>query len=140
MNRSREAELERIYARIPRISCRGLCQAACGPIGITPQERLRIIKAVGVAPKADSETLACNLLDDQGRCRAYAVRPAVCRLWGTVGSMVCPHGCRPERPLTLEEQKAIVRDLQALGGPLRVDPLGIKAVLSDPALNPHLRR
>jgi hypothetical protein len=131
---SRDEQLEAIYRRIPRVACRGLCQNSCGPIGITAQERLRIVKVTGVAPKASPETMACNLLDGAGRCRAYSVRPAICRLWGGVKSMVCPHGCRPERTITREEEASILRDLEALGGPIRIDSLGILAVLSDPAL------
>jgi hypothetical protein len=35
-------ELEAIYARIPRIECKGLCHTSCGHIGLSEIEALRM--------------------------------------------------------------------------------------------------
>jgi Fe-S-cluster containining protein len=38
----------------------------------------------------------CAALDlETKRCRVYDRRPLICRLFGMVKAMRCPHGCRP---------------------------------------------
>lgn len=57
----------------------------------------------------------CPALDDRKRCSAYDKRPMICRLWGVVETMKCPHGCRPSpRYLTDEQGKdmlALAREI-----------------------------
>lgn len=89
--------LEQIYRQVPRVKCKGLCTASCGPIGMSSKEWQRFRRANdGQAPSYDPDTLRCNALVD-GRCTVYTVRPLVCRLWGAVEKMPCPHGCEVEK-------------------------------------------
>ena len=60
-------------------------------------------------------SLTCPYLNKWGLCDAYAVRPAICRLWGVVKKMACPWGCQPERWLTDAETYAILQRLDSLG-------------------------
>jgi hypothetical protein len=122
---SKLEELEAIYRRIPRVACRGMCQDSCGPLGMTRLERSRIVKAAGCGTGADPATHTCNMLTPDGRCGVYAVRPAVCRLWGATEYLPCPHGCRPERVLSRAEAVRILRDVAAVGGAGWVDPVGL---------------
>ncbi len=107
---TRKLSLEDIYARIPTVHCKGLCQESCGPIAMSNEEDRRL-RALGVviSPMADAvqavergEEYWCPALRD-GRCTVYDARPTICRLWGATTSMPCPHGCTPEDALSQEE-------------------------------------
>jgi hypothetical protein len=122
------AQLEALYAELPRLDCKQLCADCCGLLAMTGLEFDRLLSArpnthhsmarfgrdhefvffAGPAPDpADHETLVCPLLRD-GLCTAYAVRPLICRIWHCEEGMPCPHGCVPERWLT----RAEARDFQ----------------------------
>jgi hypothetical protein len=45
-------------------------------------------------PKPTGPT--CPLLVE-GQCVGYHLRPLVCRAWGAVATMQCPHGCQPDQ-------------------------------------------
>jgi Fe-S-cluster containining protein len=90
-----------VYSQIPLIKCVGKCQASCGPIDAFSFERRIFERATSRSfPDAlkvlRSGDLTCPLLDLVGRCSVYANRPLICRLWGVVKTMQCPHGCTPE--------------------------------------------
>lgn len=102
---SRAERLAAVYARIPDARCKGLCAAACGPIGCTPAERVRIERAGGKKLTHDPETLSCSMLVD-GRCSVYEKRPLICRLYGSTVGLRCEHGCIPESGLLTDEQAA----------------------------------
>jgi len=113
--------IEWIYAEIPRLNCRRLCQRACGPILATPAEIRYFEQNAGLAfPSAfqlvDTGALSCPILGIDGSCLAYRFRPLICRLWGVVDvdGMRCPHGCQPSRWLTDGEAKALLRRAQDL--------------------------
>lgn len=101
-----DAALAEVYARLPSLECRGLCAAYCGPVRMGPAEERRAATAgvdlAGAATHPD--TLDCKALTALGRCSIYPARPMICRLWGVVESMPCPHGCRPEGGLIPDEQ------------------------------------
>jgi Fe-S-cluster containining protein len=88
--------LDRIYRSIPTVACKGLCTEACGPLNMSEVERQRIADRGVDIPTPDvligSGSLTCPALVD-GRCSVYEVRPLICRLWGAVESLPCPHGC-----------------------------------------------
>lgn len=106
--------LEAIYAELPVVECKGLCQQACGPIGLTRLENRRIRRAIGREPSARGN-LSCSLLTPDGRCEAYAFRPLICRLWGVVEAMRCPFGCVPSRWATDDEAKAWLHQASVIG-------------------------
>lgn len=99
-----ERVVHSIYAQIPDVNCKGLCQECCGPVLMSKTER----KLIKVEVAHDPETLTCNQLVD-GRCSIYEDRPLVCRLWGAVPEMPCPFGCEPT--LTSEAGHALVRGI-----------------------------
>lgn len=116
MNRKRKQKLHRIYDEIPKIKCKGLCQSFCGAIGMTGGEKEEMVKASGVEPHIVGEAMTCNYLKD-GRCSIYNDRPFICRSWGVIPAMTCPHGCEVERMLTPEEFLRIGKKVHQLGGP-----------------------
>lgn len=93
--------LERIYRAVPAVACKGLCAESCGPIDMSAEERRRIdARGVRILPLeelipvvlAGGDIGHCPALVDD-RCSVYEDRPLICRLWGAVESMPCPHGC-----------------------------------------------
>lgn len=101
MKRKVAHRLDAVYATLPTMECKGLCQESCGPLGMTPAEAKRLKELTGIEPSCD-ESLTCVYLKE-GRCSAYEARPAICRLWGMEESMSCEFGCKPTRYLTRAE-------------------------------------
>lgn len=112
---AKELQLKRLYAKVPRIACRGLCADSCGPIKASKLEVQRLEKAGGSPLSHDPETLHCSMLEN-GRCRAYEARPLICRLWGVVRGMPCVFGCVPERMLENVEGFALLERALQIGG------------------------
>jgi len=108
--------LAAIYAKVPKLVCRGLCSESCGPIAASQLEVARLEHASGKKLSVDSE-LTCSALSG-GRCSAYEARPLICRLFGTVRGMRCPHGCAPEHWLSDGKAKRLLKQSVAVGGPL----------------------
>lgn len=96
--------LDDLYATLPTVDCRGRCAMACRAIRMTGAERRRIVAAgVTVSGRLDRP---CEALTVLNRCGVYAVRPAICRLYGVADGLLCPFGCRPadgRAPLTYVE-------------------------------------
>ena len=90
--------LDRAYAAIPVVNCRGLCTDSCHSLVMTPAEQRRIRAATGIRLPLVHAGGPCGALDEDGRCQAYRERPALCRLFGSVDDplMRCPFGCVPE--------------------------------------------
>lgn len=99
------AELEEIYAKLPKLSCKGLCQESCGPIIVSGLEKRRLENRVGGEVGTVCSRNLCPLLSrNSEKCTVYHIRPLICRLWGAVESMPCKFGCVPEpRYLTHRE-------------------------------------
>jgi hypothetical protein len=123
MARATRRTLADIYARIPEVACKGLCQDSCGPIAMSTEEDRRVREAgVDIPSMADAvaalergEDYYCPALQD-GRCTVYEQRPTICRLWGATESMPCPHGCAPGQPLGRDESFELLRQAADAGG------------------------
>lgn len=101
--------LEKIYADIPALNCKRRCQEFCGPVTGGPLEQKRLAAAPRAAMPS-TEPDSCTFLDGiTGGCTIYDIRPLICRLWGLVEDLRCPHGCVPERLLTKAEAYALLR-------------------------------
>ncbi|MGH3402009.1 MAG: YkgJ family cysteine cluster protein [Streptosporangiaceae bacterium] len=105
-----DAALQELYDQVPRIpDCQGHCWLSCGPVPLSDRERQRI-RAAGYRitdedqARAQVQTYWCEALGPDGRCRVYAIRPMICRIWGTVESLRCPWGCMPEGGFMPDEQ------------------------------------
>lgn len=79
---------------LPKLECKGLCTHSCRMVLMGKSEEDVIRKKYGHVPQVD-EDLSCTMLRG-GRCAIYEDRPMVCRLWGMMERMVCPHGCIPD--------------------------------------------
>ena len=122
--RSMQKQLDALYAELPQLQCRGLCQDSCGPIGVSEGEGACVERAGG-RPLRFASRLRCTFLEpNSGRCEVYEVRPMICRLFGMVkGVMECPHGCVPERWLTRQEGYELMRRVHELTGlPAQPEP------------------
>lgn len=58
--------------------------------------------------------LTCPLLNPDGKCSVYEDRPAICRIWGAVEKMKCPHGCRPKKWMTRDESYAVLAATESI--------------------------
>lgn len=115
---NKAARLAELYALVPKIpDCKRTCWRSCGPVvqlGIlSPYEASRL-RNVEHTEREDLST--CVLLTEDNLCRAYEMRPFICRLWGTVPRMACPEGCQPERWLTNDETMDLLNRVTALSG------------------------
>ncbi len=90
-----------LYASIPSFKCKEGCTDCCGPIPFSQWERKRIKIEPGKSGKP------CPYLGEGG-CLIYEQRPFICRLFGTVPEMPCPHGCKPEKMLSSLEGKKLL--------------------------------
>lgn len=92
--------IESVYAAIPSAECKGLCQRACGPIGCSDAEAARLQENGIALPTTRHHhkegSLTCSHLSEDGRCSIYAMRPLICRLYGVIETLKCPHGCKPK--------------------------------------------
>lgn len=111
-----DADLEAVYAEIPDVGCKGLCRPWCsGVVHATSRERQRVAAVGQPLPVVDAGP--CPNLTDEGGCGVYDVRPLICRLWGAVENMPCPHGCTPaDGPLTRQEGGALVQRVVDVAG------------------------
>lgn len=97
------AVIDDVYAQLPTIDCKGLCQASCGSIGMSRPEQARIharhritLPLLTAFATPRNPLGRCPALTDDGLCGIYADRPFICRLWGLTEQMRCPHGCVPD--------------------------------------------
>jgi Fe-S-cluster containining protein len=120
--RLRGQAVRAIWARLPEtIGCKGLCTSACTWIRLTDPEReiIRSVHGFTFPDRAVNEiapgTFRCIALKD-GQCSIYNERPLICRAWGAVQSLPCPHGCRPPIMRSDAEMAEIFMDMWELEG------------------------
>jgi Fe-S-cluster containining protein len=130
MTRSKKLRILReTYAKVPSANCRGLCAASCSTIPVHAIELELLEATTGRAfetmPVFDPLVYGnakilgtgigqkCPLLV-LDRCSVYADRPLICRAFGAVDGMMCPHGCEPDRVMTGEEMKQHLRTIREL--------------------------
>jgi hypothetical protein len=126
-DKSYNQQLQEIYAKIPKVACQRKCQNACGVIPVQRPELKKIRKKAqvdienylldgpeGITMMFNAETERCPVLDKEGNCTVYEVRPFMCRLFGAVEGMLCPEGCIAERILSREEVAVLVHQLRQL--------------------------
>lgn len=145
-----DAALQELYDRIPALpDCDGRCWTSCGPINMADRERQRIRRAgYRITPYRQAmrhvDTYYCEALTGDRQCAVYDLRPLVCRLWGTVESLPCVYGCRPEGGyLTDAEGYWLIAESLRLGGgedrpALSVEEIG--AVMAREGIAAELRR
>jgi uncharacterized protein len=119
--------LEKLYAEIPTFECITGCHSCCGPVTGSREELRRAPKinnpAYAVQLVLDGEEiwnhncLTCPYVTDAG-CGIYEDRPMLCRLFGASDEprMRCPHGRKPEKPLTVEQTQRLFDRYLKIGG------------------------
>jgi hypothetical protein len=112
--------IERVWAKVPPMECKGLCHDSCGPIAMSRLEWDLLREAGGekVAPflGADGRPSRCPYLTPENRCSVYEVRPLICRLWGASEVMPCPNGCRGSGTVSDAEGKRLLDKADAVSG------------------------
>jgi hypothetical protein len=120
--------LAEIYAKIPSIQCQRKCHAQCSVIPLEALELVQLKAAMredlpvqrlenGILTVFDEARGCCPALNVFRACSAYEARPLICRLWGVVERLQCPHGCLPARFLTDEEVNDLYNDLRVAARP-----------------------
>ena len=137
-------QLDALYATLPTVKCKRLCQQYCGPILVPKIEARRLEEKrgylatvssfeaargihlpapelieremIGIGPDSPAHGLSCVFLNTLGNCTAYSIRPLVCRCWGVVDHPLlrCPHGCVPDRWLSPMEFKQLIENVIAI--------------------------
>lgn len=101
-----------LYARIPRFTCIEGCTDCCGPVPWSSHE----LAAAGLAaPPPERADKQCQFAL-KGGCDIHERRPLMCRLFGTVEDLKCPHGRGPLQLLSAEDGHAIVRRYKRMVG------------------------
>ena len=117
-----DAALQAIYDQIPAMAgCKGHCWISCGPVPMSDRERQRL-RERGFRVTSHNEARAsdhifwCEALTGDGKCGAYDMRPAQCRIWGTERLTPCPYGCQPGQALSTREALRLFLESLAAGG------------------------
>lgn len=91
-------KLKELYTRVPNFKCKRNCADCCGPHIQAEVEWLNI--SIWLLKHKRQELIGyqlnCPYLT-KNRCSIYPVRPMVCRLFGAVQDLRCPHGYHPKK-------------------------------------------
>lgn len=110
-DRQKDAKLHaRLYKKIPAFECIEGCTDCCGPV---PWTGFELARAGLDAPPPEREDRRCPF-SLAGRCDIHDRRPFMCRLFGTVEDLKCPHGRGPLRPVGVQEGHQMVRRYKLL--------------------------
>ena len=100
--------IEQVYQQVPNVKCKGKCQEACGLIACSSAEAENMANNGIIPPQTKNHPtlgeLTCTHLTNDGKCAIYEHRPLICRLYGAVKKMKCPHGCQPKGGFLTEEK------------------------------------
>lgn len=115
-------KLDALYDEVPPVGCKGLCHASCSHIPAGPAERARLAEHGFVLPDpgrvvemaATGQDGTCPALSPLGRCRAYADRPMICRLFGATPALPCRYGCVADRPLGTRDTRSLLESAMAV--------------------------
>lgn len=98
-----KTEIQKLYDQIPSFKCIEGCYECCdNQIQYAEEEAER----VGGFDYKGSRL--CPHIKDGG-CSVYENRAFICRIYGASEMMPCPHGCRPEKYLSEEETRQLVK-------------------------------
>lgn len=115
----RVKRLRELYARVPKVKCKGLCTHDCTVIGYSQLEGEIIAKRTGGQLPVARQSGSCSMLTAAGRCKIYGDRPLVCRLYGAAldSRLRCPHKCEIEgEPLSYDDLRVIGFEVMQLSG------------------------
>ena len=105
-NRQKDAKIPaRLYKKAPAFECIEGCTDCCGPVPWSDFELERAGLTERPAIGAD-RTCPFSL---NGHCDIHDARPFMCRLFGTVEDLKCPHGRGPLKLMTVADGHNLVR-------------------------------
>lgn len=126
-------QLKKIYKKIPKIACKGLCHNQCTIIAVSKIEREMIEKRLNFDPfievimhddnfgdsrqsltKAAPENIRCPMLDANNRCSIYDIRPFLCRIFGVINGLKCDHGCEVESYISQKDATRLLIEIDNL--------------------------
>lgn len=101
---------------LPPMRCDVGCGKCCGPVPLseTEYQRVRRFMAKHNVRARDNGILTCPLYQD-GRCAVYQARPTMCRVFGHVPKMSCPHGYNVN-----VDDRHVLRMLRSMGHATRM--------------------
>lgn len=128
-NTDKLAEIENLLGKLPKFSCVEGCSACCGPIMASRLEWKRIEKETGIGEDEYQKQMGNKISNvfaggdmnciflKQGRCSIYAIRPAICRIFGVSEHprLICPKGGIPESVITKEDTDRALDVIMSLG-------------------------
>jgi len=97
-------KLDEARKMIPEFTCKKGCHDCCGPVPFSKEEWSR------VPDKRKATSLTCPYVGEKG-CDIYEERPLMCRLFGAVEDLKCPHGCAPLFFLNWRNAQEILRQV-----------------------------
>lgn len=100
---------QQLYKKIPRFECIEGCTDCCGPV---PWTQYELNRASLQSPPPEREDKTCAFAHDG--CMIHANRPLMCRLFGAVEDLRCPHGRGPLVLMKTEEAHQLVRRYKRL--------------------------
>ena len=99
--------IKELYDKIPSFHCIEGCVECCdNMIQFAPEEIKRL-------PEIHWVERQCPFLCEKG-CSVYENRGFICRIYGSSELLPCPHGCKPEKPLTETETRAMFAEFVRL--------------------------
>jgi hypothetical protein len=107
------SKLQALYQAIPTFTCRPGCNDCCGPVPFAKEEW----KEVKIKRQGQPNCITCAY-SENGGCSIYEARPFMCRLFGAseVPSLVCEHGCGPEKPLSVKQTQILTDRYRKIAG------------------------
>lgn len=111
-------QIQKIADRIPAFECIPGCTDCCGPVPFSPSEWEAVTEKKDMPTTDTAELLmklsqgvsvTCPYAVKEVGCAIYEQRPIMCRIYGTVEDLRCPHGKRPETLFTVMQGKTILR-------------------------------
>ena len=128
--------IKKIRKMIPDFDCLPGCSGCCGPISMSEWEAKQIDY---IEIDLEGDNIGCPYLKDN-RCSIYNDRPIICRLFGTIQILTCPHGCAPEKMLTALEEINLIKEWIKL--PLMKSPIDdfivkVREVMKNGRFGPH---
>ncbi len=124
-----EVRMRELWALVPPVNCKGLCQDSCTTVPVMPTEAYFLMQRHNaklipfphskkyIMPTLGPAFEACQFLKD-GRCSIYEDRPLICRAFGHNNlTLRCVHDCAPDPSQTPQELAWLFREMVRIINP-----------------------
>lgn len=133
-------QMDKLYQKIPKIKCKGLCTESCGLIHMSKLEfnRLSIAIQKVFAYKPEDELCPAPRMTDVAPMKSGRSSAASGVSWMTP-KMRCPHGCEADSILSDAEARKLIKESLWIGDGTSI-PEGSLEYLKRELENPSGRR